>query len=244
MERALNIVIPMAGLSSRFNEQSKSIVKSMIKINGKPIIDLVLDTLNLPGEYIFILRRDTLFDDLEELLINKIKGCRIIKIEKLSQGPADSVLAASEFINNEHPLIIANSDQIMSWNAAEFLQFVQININLDGVVVTYNSFESHNSYAKLDDSGLVTHIKEKERISTNALNGIHYWRQGKLFVQSAKQMINLNERVNGEFYVAPTYNYLIRDGFSIGAYKLNDSQHFPVGTPYDLDKYRKIYDQI
>lgn len=239
----MNIVIPMAGLASRFMVGQRHVVKPMIEIGGIPMIELVLETLNLPGKYIFVLRDDVIFDELEYLLRKKVSDCKIIKIAKLSRGPADTVLAASNEINNNDPLIIANSDQIMNWDSKKFLLYLDNNA-LDGVVVTFISSESHNSYAKLNKDGFVTCIKEKEVVSNHALNGIHFWRYGKYFVESAKAMIDSHITTNGEFYVGPTYNYLINKGLSIGIYPLLESEHFPVGTPIDLKKYEENFAKI
>ena len=81
-------------------------------------------------------------------------------------------------------------------------------------------------------------VKEKIVISNLATNGLHYWKHGKYFVKSAEEMIAQNDRYNGEFYVAPTYNYLIKDGKKVLPYFFN--LHFPIGVPEDLEKYQSI----
>ena len=58
-------------------------------------------------------------------------------------------------------------------------------------------------------------------------------------------MINNNENYNGEFYVAPTYNSLIKKGKKIGVYHIPNEQHNAVGTPEDLIKYAdKVHESI
>ena len=92
---------------------------------------------------------------------------------------------------------------------------------------------------KLDPHGEVTEIKEKIVISNIATNGLHFWKNGKDFVYSAKEMINAEERYNNEFYIAPSYNYLIKTNKKILPYFYN--LHFPIGTPEDLKIYQNLY---
>ena len=113
----------------------------------------------------------------------------------------------------------------------------------DGAVVTYHSDTEKNSFARLDKKGFVTEIREKEVISNVSLNGIHYWGKAFRFFVSAKEMIAKNDRAeNGEFYIGPTYNYMIKNNYRVGIYHIPNEQHHPVGVPADLEKYLNYYD--
>ena len=87
------------------------------------------------------------------------------------------------------------------------------------------------------ENGFAKEFAEKNVISNNALTGIHYWKHGKYFVDSATKLIESNNTTNNEFYVSATYNYLV-DKLKIGTYKVSTSEFHPIGTPYDLEKYR------
>jgi hypothetical protein len=123
----------------------------------------------------------------------------------------------------------------MEWNSNSFLLNVR---QFDGAVVTYHSDTDKNSYARVNKKGYVTEIREKEVISNISLNGIHYWKKGSHFVSSAEAMIASNDRApNGEFYVGPTYNYMLQIGQTVGIYHIPNQQHHPVGVPIDLENY-------
>jgi hypothetical protein len=110
----------------------------------------------------------------------------------------------------------------------------------DGAVVTYHSDTEKNSYVKLDREGNAVQFAEKEVISNVSLNGIHYWRRTQYFIDSANEMIEANDRApNNEFYVAPTYNYMIKRGLNVGIFHIPNEQHNAVGTPEDLETYLK-----
>jgi hypothetical protein len=98
--------------------------------------------------------------------------------------------------------------------------------------------KSANSYAAVDSNGRVTKVVEKQVISQYSLNGIHYWKNGLDFVQSAQQMIINGERYNNEFYVGPTYNQLTNNKY-IRVYNINPEQHYALGMDIDLDTFKE-----
>jgi len=238
--KMLNVVIPMAGLGIRFANQGFNLPKPLIDVNGEPMIAKAIKTLNLDSaysltQYYFVIAKNDFTQKVKEVIRKVEPTARFIEIDYLTEGPAVTALLYKEDINNDNELVIANCDQIMEWNSQTFL----VNARLyDGCVVTYHTDTEKNSYAKLDEFGFVTQIKEKEVISDASLNGIHYWKHGKYFVQSAEEMIANQDRApNGEFYIGPTYNYMIKHGHKVGIYHIPYSQHHAVGVPSDLERY-------
>tara|TARA_B100000424_G_C22895434_1_gene476294 strand:+ start:482 stop:1207 length:726 start_codon:yes stop_codon:yes gene_type:complete len=241
MNKKLNILIPMAGLGSRFQTSGYTVPKPLIPIEGKPMIQHAVDTLGVEGDYIFVTQKS---HSLKSHLEAMYPGCKVIEIDYITKGSACTCLLAKKYINNDTPLIITNCDQIMWWDDKSFSTFIK-NYPYDGLVVTYTSDTPKNSYIKLNRDGFGVELAEKQVISSISLNGIHYWRQGNDFVYSAETMIKNNENYNGEFYVAPTYNSLIKKGKKIGVYHIPNEQHNAVGTPEDLIKYAdKTYEVI
>ena len=239
----MNIVIPMAGLGSRFKISGYTVPKPLIPIEGKPMIQHAVDTLGIKGNYIFICQKEHNLKSHLEVIYPR---CKVIEIDYITKGSACTVLLAKEYIDNDLPLIITNCDQIMWWDDKSFSTFVK-NYPYDGFVVTYTECTPKNSYVKLNREGFAIEFAEKKVISSISLNGIHYWKHGKDFVYSAQNMIETNEQYNNEFYVAPTYNSLIKDGKKIGVYHIPNEQHNAVGTPEDLIKYADkthIYENI
>lgn len=234
-----NILIPVAGIGSRFSIDGYKDIKPMIRIGGKTMIERAITSLGIEGQYIFVIntknkQSDALIKELESIVDNPI----IIRIDYLTEGPASTALLAKEFIDNDSPLIITNCDQIMEWDSNNFVDHLT-ETDKDGIVVTYNISTEKNSYVQLNNDGNAFHFAEKEIISEYSLNGIHFWKKGSYFVNSAESMVKKNIRVNNEFYIAPTYNELISEGKKIGVYHLDINQHWAVGTPNDLEKYLK-----
>ena len=240
----MQIIIPMAGDGSRFPKSKYPKSKPLIKIKNKPMIYHSIKSLGLNGKYFFLIRNNEHADELVLNLRNIVDEPNIKLTDTLTKGPASSCLLFENLVDLNDELIIANCDQIMWWNPEQFLSSAR-NHTLDGLVVTYSSDTEKNSYAKINNKGFITEIKEKEVISNISLNGIHYWKKAKYFFESASEMIkNKDTAPNGEYYVGPSYNYLISEGLRIGIHHIPNCQHHPVGVPEDLDNYLKLIDKV
>lgn len=232
----MNIVIPMAGRGIRTS--NFSVPKPLIRFGSKTMIEMAIESLDLDGHYIFIQRdyqHDEWNHELETVTKSLVPNCRIIRINYVTEGPACSALLATPLIANTNSLLITNCDQIMRWNSSKFQGFLT-ETPLDGVVVTYESDTPKNSYVRLDAEGNALQFAEKRVISSHSLNGIHFWREGNMFVHSAMQMIQQGDSVNDEYYIAPSYNYLVSQ-YRIGIYEIDKSEHFAVGTNDDISRY-------
>ncbi len=235
----MNVLIPMAGEGTRFPRDTYKIPKPLIDIRGVPMIQRAIESLGLIGTYHFVIRKDSYYDQVCTLLHKTLSDPKIISVEETTEGPASSSLLFKDFINTEEELVIANCDQIMWWDADLFLTNARY-YKYDGLIVTYSTTPPKNSYARIDRNGFVQEIREKEVISDISLNGIHYWRKGRYFVESTESMMRMNDRApNGEFYVGPTYNHMIQQGLKVGIHHIPNWQHNPVGVPEDLETFLK-----
>lgn len=234
----INIVIPMAGAGSRFAKAGYKKPKPFIDVLGKPMICHVLDNLDIPYAKFILLARKEHYDNEPETIqwIKNNYNVEFVLIDNLTEGAACTVLHAHRLINNDVPLLIANSDQIVDINITDYINDSNAR-NLDGSVLCFQDDDTKWSYAKIDDNGYIVEIKEKVVISEHATVGIYYFARGRIFVENAIDMFVRNERVNNEFYVAPVYNYAISQGDKFGIYGIDMSQMHGTGTPEDLDKY-------
>jgi dTDP-glucose pyrophosphorylase len=165
-------------------------------------------------------------------------NCDIIQVDGLTEGAACTTLLAKSFIDNDEPLMIANSDQFVEWNSNECLYAFTAD-SVDGGIVTFKATHPKWSFAKLGTDGFVSEVAEKNPISDNATVGIYYWKKGSDYVKYAEQMITKNIRTNGEFYVAPVFNEAIGDDKKIRAKDIN--KMWGIGTPEDLNYFLENY---
>lgn len=240
MKNKMNILIPMAGLGTRFANEGFDLPKPLIEIDGKTLIEHSVSTLDLDGRYIFITRRyeNTKHNELLSETLKRISpGCVEIIIEKPTRGSVETCMFAEHLIDGEESLVITNCDQITDWESEDFESFIS-NENIDGAVVTYTSTNPKNSFAVVN-SNRVTALVEKKAVSNIALIGLHYWKRGSDFVRSAKKLLqDFEKEGRPECYISESYNYLINEGLFIRHYHIEDNQYISLGTPYDLSIYK------
>lgn len=233
----INIVIPMAGEGKRFKKEGYTKPKPFIEIYDEPMISRVLDNLYIPGSKFYLLVKaehlkseDQLFNHLKEKY-----DITVIPIEFDTEGTASTVLFARKYINNDHPLIVANCDQLIDFDIQTFYEDA-VARELDGSILTFEESENDPkwSYVQINAEKEVLRVKEKEVISNYASVGIYLFMSGQIFVNSAIDMIIHKDRTNNEFYLCPTYNYMIKKGYKIGIYNIDFKKMYGLGKPEDL----------
>ena len=233
----MNVLIPMAGAGSRFDQAGYTFPKPLIDVNGKPMIQRVVENLNMDARHIFIVQKEHYEKYALKHTLNLIApNCEIVQVEGITEGAACTTLLAKEFINNDEPLVLANSDQYVNWNSNEYMYSCMAD-DIDGSILTFESTHPKWSYAKLNEDGFVTEVAEKKPISKHATVGIYFWKRGQDYVGAAESMIQKNIRVNNEFYVCPVYNEALLRGARVKTFHID--KMWGLGTPEDLDLFLK-----
>lgn len=244
----MQIIISMAGLGSRFSERGFITPKHLIKVENKTLIELAVETLNIEGDYIFIIRKtDNLEenDNLKNLLKRIKKTCNIIEIDYVTEGPASSCYLTKDLLNLNDELIIANCDQILEWNSDRFLTNTREN-NFDCSVLTYISDNPKNSFIKCNENNEAIDIVEKKVISNFALVGVHYFKKAQYFLQSYEEIYKNNIRTNNEFYLSNVCNNLIKSN-KVGHILLHEDdneKYHSTGTPDCYFKYLRYINKM
>jgi len=235
----MNVLIPMAGAGSRFASAGYTFPKPLIEVDGKPMIQVVVENLNIEANYTFIVQKEHYEKYSLQYLLNLIApNCNIVQVDGLTEGAACTTLLAKEFIDNDAPLVMANSDQFVEWNSNECLYAFNAD-GIDGGIVSFKATHPKWSYAKVGDDGFVSEVAEKKPISDNATVGIYFWKKGSDYVKYAEQMIEKNIRTNNEFYVCPVFNEAIQDGKKV---RIKDIERmWGIGTPEDLNYFLEHY---
>tara|TARA_A100001201_G_scaffold87642_2_gene77180 strand:+ start:11951 stop:13306 length:1356 start_codon:yes stop_codon:yes gene_type:complete len=238
-DETLNVLIPMAGAGSRFEQAGYTFPKPLIDVRNKPMIQVVVENLNIKANYIYIVQKSHREKYNLDTLLNLITpNCQVIEVDGITEGAACTALLAKEYIDNDKPLFFANSDQFVEWDSNEFM-YKMNETNCDGGILTFEATHPKWSFAKVNEQGLVTEVAEKNPISNIATVGFYYWKQGSDFVKYAERMIEQDIRVNNEFYVCPVFNQAIEDGKEIRTFNID--KMWGLGTPEDLKYYLEHY---
>ncbi len=229
----------MAGRGSRFQKEGYTLPKPLIPVLGKPMIQVVINNLRPkePHRFIFICLQEHLekYSVDEKLKLWAGKGTEIVTVHQVTEGAACTVLLAKELINSDETLMIANSDQWVDIDINDYLDKMNRE-NADGLIMTMWANDPKWSFVRFDKKNEIIEVVEKEVVSNEATVGIYNYKHGKDFVRAAEQMIEKNFRVNGEFYVAPAYNEMIREGKKLIVYNIGKEADgmYGLGIPADL----------
>jgi dTDP-glucose pyrophosphorylase len=235
----LNIVVPMAGRGSRFTSAHFSHPKPLIPIIGRPMIAWIIDNIRPRRDhrFIFICLEEHLraHPEVSEVLRHLCPGCEVRSLNAVTEGAACTVLTVADLIDSPEPLMIANSDQYVALDIDEYMSQGDASA-IDGFMMTFWADDPKWSYCRMRPDGTVMEVVEKQVVSNEATVGIYSFARGSDFVRATESMIGKDLRVNGEFYVAPTYNEMIARGARITVVRTGreyDGMH-GLGTPQDL----------
>lgn len=231
----LNVIIPMAGDGKRFKDAGYVEPKPFIRMpDGQQMYKAVVSNLEAPmASFMYLMRGEHVnaHVDYEDAEYNDV-----VYVNSPTRGTAETCLLASQWIDNERSLLIANSDQLFEWDAMAFYYFAR-NTELDGVVVTFDCPERDVrwSYVSIDDKGLVECVVEKDPISDTACTGLWFWKRGGDFVRFAHRIVDNDIRFKGEYYVSTVLQAAIDAGLKFSTFKV-DKFH-GLGDPESLEKY-------
>ena len=218
----MKIVIPMSGIGSRFASAGYAEIKPLIKVDGKTIIEHVIDMFPKDSEFIFICNEEhlKLIPELSAVLsINP--SSQIVSVKPHKKGPVYAVSQHLNLIDDQEEIIVNYCDFCCDWNFDDFISFVRKN-NLDGCIPSYRGFHPHTlwsnyyAYLKLNEL-LVEDIQEKTPFTNKprdeyASSGTYYFKSGALLKDSIKKCINQNLHINNEYYISLAYKPLLDDG--------------------------------
>lgn len=236
----MNILIPMAGATS-FDSAEYRYPKPLIEINGKPMVELVvecLERLQCKKRFIFVVNAlDCQKYHLDSVLrlITDNQGI-VIQLEKDTRGAACSALMAIDHINNDDPLLISSSDHIFEYDLNLALSEFDRKA-VDAGAVCFDSVHPKWSFVRLDENNKITETAEKRPLSRNAIAGLYYFRKGRDFVRAAMRSIEKDASVNGSYYVAPTLNELVLEGKNLEIYQIPASTYHNFYSPHKIKEY-------
>lgn len=230
----MDVVVPIAATDPEFVSEGYDRPKPLVEVNGRAIVEWATAPLEWvdPASFVFVVLREHVdsFAIDTELRDRFGDNIEVVVLEEMTDGAAETVLAAREYISEE-PLLVLFGDQLIKASVERVLE----SITADGAIATFESSKPKYSYVKTNDRGFVTEVAEKEVISSNATAGLYYFDSGTDYVEGAKRMIKKDIRTNGLFYVCPVFNELIQMGRQIEVFKIDDM--ITLGTPTAVERF-------
>ena len=203
------LVIPMAGLGSRFKEAGYSLSKPLLPMGKFRMFEVVISNLwhESITKVILVSRRGAITQaDRVSMGRELARPVFNVELDSLSEGPAASVELTSPLLNPEEPLVVANSDQYLDASLAPF--YSSLTTGTTHQILTMDASDARWSFVELDEQNFVCRVREKEVISNIATVGVYGFASAAHFLDGYRRMRLANDRTNGEFYVAPIFNHL------------------------------------
>lgn len=237
----INLVLPAAGLGSRFRDVGELRPKPLIPVFDLPMIMWVL--LNFPlisKDKVWIISqiKDCIPDAIRHLSSTLPFEVEFLEIDGLTEGPASTVYLVLKNLPDDEGLIVANTDQYVFSNLSPFVDLVRSN-SCAGQILTMHARSNAWSYISRDSNGKIDRVIEKVEISNEATVGVYGWATVAIAKSAFEDTFQRNIRTNNEFYVAPTYNYLIAHGQRVEAYLVGEHGKavHGLGIPVDLQSF-------
>ncbi len=232
-----NLVIPMAGLGTRFAAEGYTTPKPLLPVGLYRMFEVVIAnfaTEQLASISMVAPRSFNLTADARALSEKLGKPVHLIEIDSVTNGPAESAFLGLEHLDNETPVVIANSDQFLDFSPHDWIESVMRSAS-QGSILCMRDNDPKWSYARVGPSGLAQEVVEKQVISDLATCGVYFFRSSLIFKEGFREIQARDERVNGEFYVAPIYNELIKRGLEVSVFDLGPVSEvmFGLGIPSD-----------
>ena len=245
MPRRVNL-IPMAGAGQRFLDAGYQQPKPLIDVCGEPMILRAARSMPQPDLWIFVCREDHVnLANIDKELNQLFQPCRIITIDRLTEGQAATCLLAREELKSDDQLTIGACDNGMIWDQARYDSLLADTEN-DFLVWTFrnhpNVLQDPRMYGwvRTAPGAEITGVSVKMPISEypmldHAVVGTFTFRRAECFLNAADQMIKSDARIRNEFYVDEVVNFALQSGALGRPFEIN--RYICWGTPHDLESY-------
>lgn len=238
----LNIVIPMAGKSSRFFEAGYKEFKYKLKINEESLFSRSLETFhNYYHRAIFhfgYLEKYVDRNFIEKELEKKgIKNYRLIDLKVDTSGQAETVFKTINGIKNDFPVVIFNIDT----KRKDFILNTN-KLGLGGYVEVFEGEGDHWSFIKLNENDEIIEVTEKIRVSNLCSNGMYIFKNTESFESAYIHTYSSNQTNYKETYLMPVYNYFIDRKIKVGYEIVDITEHEFFGTPNEYESLKSKYE--
>ena len=227
----INCLVPLAGPDFVSNNS----VKGLTNFKGEPLLKIILQSRtwhNSVKQYIFIF-----YDCIEtrtfysNYICQWFTNARAIFLGAYTQGAALSALSGIACFDDENlPLIVDLADIYYECNIDIMNSFSQ-NLNLGGIVLTFQSKNPVYSYVlEKESSSEIIYTAEKNIISNSASAGTYFFKNSLVFIDAVSHSLSNRDKLshNNLLYICPLFNGVIESGKSVVSHPVSEVEDIKV----------------
>ena len=236
------VLLPMAGLGSRFSKEGYNYPKPLIAVSGIPMAVQALRCLPSSDSVQLVVRDD--LDRLDALLGSfdqlKIKSSAVV-LDHQTDGQASTCVEGSDGLDPDLPITIAACDNGLTYNADNFESLFEdddVDVIVWGARGYPGAIRSPEMYGwiDVDSKGWLRKVSVKASLENPEKDpiivGAFTFKRLRDFLTSVDSMKKNKDRVNGEYYVDMAINYAIEMGLRCKHFEVD--HYICWGTPNDL----------
>lgn len=233
------ILITMAGLSSRFSKAGYKVPKYALDLCGISLFEWAVRSFERyfdSERFVFVVRPDQFAKNfvLNSVREIGIRSYEVFCLEHDTSGQAETAYLALRPYIDDFSVTIFNIDTIRyNYQGPKFLS------ECDGYLEVFRGDGEHWSFVDPGPNESVLRTTEKNRISDLCSDGLYYFKSQLQFRRIFERAVIEDEKVKGEFYIAPLYNRLIEMGGVVKYDVINPEQIDFCGTPDEYEALRK-----
>lgn len=209
----------MAGLSTRFKKAGYDLPKYMLEAHGKTLFHHSVSSFKkyfTEQSFLFVALDDQKTEKFIKQECQKLglNDYQIVMLDAPTRGQAETVYEGLQraVVDGDEPITIFNIDTFRpGFSFPNEFDIDKVDGYLETFIGSGGNWSNVLPADELRKTVLVT--AEKEEISNYCCTGLYYWRHCTEFcrVFESYQKKSLSEIHAGEYYIAPMYNYIIKE---------------------------------
>ena len=255
-----SVVIPLAGIGSRFKNAGYSEHKSILDISGASMLERIMEKFPCQPTFYIVTTKSILSTISDHInFISSKYNISIVIIEDHKNGPAFTLFKAIDHLPDSSVTFLSYTDITWSW---EYDQFIEM-YNSEASIACHIDFHPHivknnfSAFCKIDSTkspsnpciNYLDEIREKSSFTCNWMNeylsiGLFQFSSVSLIRDSLTSLIQSENRVAGEFFPSLLFNYLT-PFYDVKLVTINSFVHYGDPISYiDFTDRAKFYSEL
>jgi hypothetical protein len=184
------------------------------------VISLAINNI-LEGQTLVVLT------DSDELVQpnNARPNTQFLKVPSNTMGALATLAFGLSQIPENTPFVVVPSNSIIPTRALSKFEDEMTQTEASVGAVVFEGDSPLYSYARLDASGQIMEIVEKQVIGSCALTGVFFFKDKNLLSQCIKWAVVNNVHTKEKFFVAPALNYFIAHAIRVSLFRISTDQY-------------------